>query len=285
MSFEKLIELAKKYPHVRLRVSADGLDRIQGEIAADAIDLARAATERAERAEHDLEALRGRIGHGPGPGVIGREDPTGTGEVDALCDGCGKGLLDDEVHAWPDCVKTWQDISAEAHEAILGESDAREKAQVRVAKLEEALRKISTYGGDPYSTATEGDDLRSVQYLAEDALESSPPVSTTPGHTCAVPVDDGAVEYDLRCAGCVALRIATEGPMLRVGARPETAVPAPVARPIEEWDEDDGPALWWRFPVSEPPHAGTPLDDDFPYYATHWTPIVVPPAPTGSGAT
>lgn len=46
-------------------------------------------------------------------------------------------------------------------------------------------------------------------------------------------------------------------------------------RPRETWDEDDGPALWWMFPVSEPPYAGTPLDDDFPDYVTHWTPLPV----------
>ena len=46
-----------------------------------------------------------------------------------------------------------------------------------------------------------------------------------------------------------------------------------------EWDHDDGPVLWWRFPVAEPPYAGTPLDDDFPEYVTHWTPITVPSNP------
>lgn len=50
-----------------------------------------------------------------------------------------------------------------------------------------------------------------------------------------------------------------------------------VARPESEWGEDDGPVLWWRWPVREPPYAGTPLDDDWvPDYYTHWTPIIVP---------
>ncbi len=49
------------------------------------------------------------------------------------------------------------------------------------------------------------------------------------------------------------------------------------ARPHHEWCEKDGPVLWWRFPVVEPPYVGDPREDDFPgEYVTHWTPIVVP---------
>jgi hypothetical protein len=51
------------------------------------------------------------------------------------------------------------------------------------------------------------------------------------------------------------------------------------AKTFEQWHEDDGPVLWWRFPVEEPPYAGTPLDDDWPGYHTHWTPIPVPQPP------
>jgi hypothetical protein len=47
-------------------------------------------------------------------------------------------------------------------------------------------------------------------------------------------------------------------------------------RPLDEWHEDDGPVLWWRFPIKEPPYAGTLLDDDWPVYATHWTRLHVP---------
>jgi len=49
-----------------------------------------------------------------------------------------------------------------------------------------------------------------------------------------------------------------------------------VAVPREEWHEDDGDVLWWTMPISEPPYVGTPLDDGFPDYVTHWTRIVVP---------
>jgi len=50
----------------------------------------------------------------------------------------------------------------------------------------------------------------------------------------------------------------------------------PVARPESEWHEDFGDVLWWRFPIVEPPYAGSPLDTDWPGYHTHWTPIAIP---------
>ena len=55
-----------------------------------------------------------------------------------------------------------------------------------------------------------------------------------------------------------------------------TAAPD-VAIPAEQYHEDDGPVLWWRFPVVEPPYSGTPNDSDWPGYHTHFTPL--PPAP------
>ena len=48
------------------------------------------------------------------------------------------------------------------------------------------------------------------------------------------------------------------------------------ARPIEEWHEDFGFVLWWKFPIEEPPYVGCPLDEDWPGYHTHWTPIPIP---------
>ena len=57
------------------------------------------------------------------------------------------------------------------------------------------------------------------------------------------------------------------------------ATPTPEAMPLDDWSERDGPALWWRFPIEEPPYAGTPLDDDFPRHVTHWTRIVLPNTP------
>lgn len=50
-------------------------------------------------------------------------------------------------------------------------------------------------------------------------------------------------------------------------------------RRLSDWDEYDGNVLWWRFPINEPPYVGTPLDDDFPPYVTHWTPLELPYEP------
>ncbi len=84
-----------------------------------------------------------------------------------------------------------------------------------------------------------------------------------------------AVDADYRRGHCIA---AAE----RIRAIAAHRV-ATVARPIAEWHEDHGPALWWRFPVNEPPYSGSPLDDDWPGYHTHWTPIVCPVDPASRG--
>lgn len=55
------------------------------------------------------------------------------------------------------------------------------------------------------------------------------------------------------------------------------------ARPLEEWHEETGPVLWWRFPVEEAPWCGTPNSDDCPHYHTHWTPLVIPAVPAVEG--
>lgn len=54
-----------------------------------------------------------------------------------------------------------------------------------------------------------------------------------------------------------------------------------VARPIEEWNEDFGDVLWWKFQIEEPPYVGSPLDANWPAYHTHWTPIMIPQPPKG----
>jgi hypothetical protein len=51
-----------------------------------------------------------------------------------------------------------------------------------------------------------------------------------------------------------------------------------IPRPRDTWHDDIGAVLWWLMPVCEPPYAGHPLDDDFPEYVTHWTPIPLPVA-------
>lgn len=50
-----------------------------------------------------------------------------------------------------------------------------------------------------------------------------------------------------------------------------------IARPIAEYHEDLGDVLWWRWPVTEPPYVGSPLDEDWVEdYYTHWTTFEVP---------
>lgn len=51
------------------------------------------------------------------------------------------------------------------------------------------------------------------------------------------------------------------------------------AMPAKDWTEMEGNVLWWKFPVTEPPHVGSPLDDDWPGYHTHWTRIFIPKEP------
>jgi hypothetical protein len=56
-------------------------------------------------------------------------------------------------------------------------------------------------------------------------------------------------------------------------------LPLPVAIPAEQWHEDDGPCLWWKFPIDQPPYSGSPLDSDWDGYYTHFTRIVCPELP------
>jgi hypothetical protein len=102
--------------------------------------------------------------------------------------------------------------------------------------------------------------------------------------------EDGPHDSDCACrgtpaeaacaaAGCGFCRSALDAELASLRARLEAAERP---RPRREWHEDFGPVLWWRLPVEEPPYAGTPLDDGFPEYATHWTRIVLPRAPQPS---
>jgi hypothetical protein len=56
---------------------------------------------------------------------------------------------------------------------------------------------------------------------------------------------------------------------------------------FENWHEEHGPVVWWKFPVEEQAWIGTPLDDNWPGYHTHWTPHppIPEPAPIPQGTT
>lgn len=47
-----------------------------------------------------------------------------------------------------------------------------------------------------------------------------------------------------------------------------------ILRPISEWCEELGDCLWWKVPIDEPPYCGSPLNDDFPWYVTHFTQLI-----------
>lgn len=71
-------------------------------------------------------------------------------------------------------------------------------------------------------------------------------------------------------------------------------------KPLREWTDEDGPVLWWKFPITEAPYCGTPNDvgmavemrhyvggegeikttrtfvGGWPGYHTHWTRFELP---------
>lgn len=47
-------------------------------------------------------------------------------------------------------------------------------------------------------------------------------------------------------------------------------------RPLSDWHEEDGPVLWWKFPIEEQPYVGSPLFTTWPGYHTHWTEFQLP---------
>lgn len=89
---------------------------------------------------------------------------------------------------------------------------------------------------------------------------------------------------------------------IREAIESDRAGRAQEARPLEEWHEDMGDVLWWKFPVTEAPYVGSPtclgqtveIHDykgvvargqvgGWPGYHTHFTPL--PPAPSTSTST
>jgi len=54
-----------------------------------------------------------------------------------------------------------------------------------------------------------------------------------------------------------------------------------IPQPIEDWSDDDGDCLWWKFPIEESPYCGSPLDlewreKNYDGYYTHFTRLTVP---------
>ncbi len=51
--------------------------------------------------------------------------------------------------------------------------------------------------------------------------------------------------------------IALQAEVARLKGRAKVLDDSQTPRPLDEWHEDDGNALWWFFPVEEPPYCGT----------------------------
>lgn len=54
-----------------------------------------------------------------------------------------------------------------------------------------------------------------------------------------------------------------------------------MAEPLEDWNEEIGDCLWWKFPIEEPPYLGSPLDTtwaelEYDRYYTHFTRLAIP---------
>lgn len=79
------------------------------------------------------------------------------------------------------------------------------------------------------------------------------------------------------CALSGPIRKTDEAAVATWNAMPRHSTP----RPIDEWHEDYGDVLWWRFPLEGPPYVGSPLDEDWvdDGYFTHWTPLPTPQSP------
>lgn len=82
------------------------------------------------------------------------------------------------------------------------------------------------------------------------------------------------VHLPCECTGWKAY--AAEQRVALTALRKTHAVVTVLARPGEEYHEDMGNVLWWRFPIVEPPYVGMPDDSDWPGYHTHFTPIPMP---------
>jgi hypothetical protein len=63
-------------------------------------------------------------------------------------------------------------------------------------------------------------------------------------------------------------------------ARAREAFQVPL--PLADWHAGIGPAIWWRFPVTDKPWIGTPACPDWPGHHTHWTVLPGVLQPDGS---
>lgn len=185
------------------------------------------------------------------------------------CKKCGRGKAGTLVNACPSCGAANIGIGSLA--AAL--TAAYEEGRAEVARMREALETFEartkalplghesrTKGASSYNWRMAC--LREIRELA--ALTASP---VSPGQPLSNPQQLGTCKPALQVALC----------------------------PLEEWHEDKGDVLWWKFPITEPPYVGSPLDlghqveitvrahgvdklmrvniGGWPGYHTHFTPL------------
>lgn len=121
----------------------------------------------------------------------------------------------------------------------------------------------------------DSDALERVYARLESALTKAVAVGTVRAHFLGLP----AISIDWHGEQ------PKPGTKLYAHAPPAVPVESPASvpdgcRPLDDWYEDIGPVVWWSQDSEsdydawrgEPAWIGTPLDDDWPGYHTHFTP-------------
>lgn len=113
------------------------------------------------------------------------------------------------------------DVYEIAHHAVaipVEQIHILDAANARIRKMEEALVAIYEKSSDNWAVAVaEGVMLPKTLYLSRGPGTKVPLGSGSAGHTCDAASNQ--YQYDLRCSGCVNMRIASEGPTLEVGVK------------------------------------------------------------------
>lgn len=131
---------------------------------------------------------------------------------------------------------------------------------------------ITGIKGERYPCAP---DIFAATYLAEDSLlDRDAEVERRRA-------DALATERDSAVAHAESARLDCESALARAEKAEQALALATTLRPLYEWHEGYGNVLWWTLPIVEPPHIGSPLDDEpsLPDHVTHWTPILAPKDP------
>ncbi|MER9182948.1 hypothetical protein [Mesorhizobium sp. M0767] len=169
--------------------------------------------------------------------------------------------------------------------ACLGEEIARDGIERNHRFLEESLELVQALG----CTASEAHQL--VDYVFGRAIgephQEAGGVAVTFAALCNAHGINGAVaaENELtRCWSKIDKIRAKQAAKPKHGPLPEHTA---IAKPVAEWHEDDGYAVWWTWHdgdwLGEPSYIGSPLCDDWPGYHTHWTPHPAFPSPPVPG--